>query len=93
MATLRLKYPQYPKHIETIAQEVRDHVEAVRNVRIASGIKPPMKECRGCKQSLPRTTMNFVVRIRKGHDPYWYPFCRTCKRARMDRKAKVTHGL
>jgi RNase P subunit RPR2 len=89
MATLRLKYPQYPKHIETIVQEVREHVDQVRSVRIASGIKPPMKECRGCKQSLPRTTMNFVVRIRKGHSDYWYPFCRTCKRARMDRKAKV----
>lgn len=35
MATLTLKYPRYPKRIETIAQEVRDHVESVRTQRIA----------------------------------------------------------
>lgn len=32
---LTLKYPRYPKRMETIAQEVRDHVEAVRTQRIA----------------------------------------------------------
>jgi hypothetical protein len=35
MATLTLKYPRYPKRIETIAREVADHVDTVRAQRIA----------------------------------------------------------
>jgi hypothetical protein len=35
MATLKLKYGRFPKRIETIAQEVADHVDTVRSQRIA----------------------------------------------------------
>lgn len=71
--------------------EVRSYVDTVRRVRIGQGA-PMAKEkvCRGCKLTLPRTLDFFTCRIRKGHSDDWNPYCRKCKRLRIDRKPKVT---
>lgn len=71
-------------------REMSSYVDEVRRVRIGRGA--PMaksKVCRGCEQTLPQTRDFFTCRVRKGHSDYWNPFCRKCKRLRLDRKPKA----
>jgi hypothetical protein len=82
MATLSLKYPRYPSRIETIAEEVREHVENVRSKRMAAlevaqaiesaqryTYDAPTKVCRGFERDpheLPLMAEYFHYRKRKG---------------------------
>jgi hypothetical protein len=92
MATLTLKYPRYPSRIETIAEEVREHVENVRSQRIAQMSKgmfsSPSKVCRGFNRyphELPLMAEYFHFRKRKGgRQGHWNPYCRACNKAKRD---------
>jgi hypothetical protein len=47
------------------------------------------KVCRGCTRNLPKTQDFFHFRLRKGHKPHWYPWCKDCRQRGIDRKPKA----